>query len=121
LGLWSHLALRRVNERRDGRIGWRKKITRWVMAWAPIRRISSPKLRCRRLAVADLSAVESIYFGALERASAEERAAYLDAAGGGDAELRKHVERLLRSAISLGLPVSSFAIRATSCSATYRS
>jgi WD40 repeat protein len=43
----------------------------------------------------NLSAVESIFFAALDRASAEERAAYLEKACGADAELRGNVERLL--------------------------
>ncbi|HVS38861.1 MAG TPA: serine/threonine-protein kinase [Gemmataceae bacterium] len=43
----------------------------------------------------NLSAVESIFFAALEKVSAEERAAYLDQACGQDAPLRRHVENLL--------------------------
>jgi serine/threonine protein kinase/WD40 repeat protein len=43
----------------------------------------------------DLSAVESILFAALARASDPDRAAFLDKACGQDAELRRHVERLL--------------------------
>jgi serine/threonine protein kinase len=43
----------------------------------------------------DLSAVESIFFAALASPSAEERAAVLNTACGADADLRKHVERML--------------------------
>src|SRR5262245_39590450 len=43
----------------------------------------------------NLSAVESIFFGALEKRSAEERAAYLDEACAGDVEMRGCVERML--------------------------
>ena len=43
--------------------------------------------------MADLSAVESIFFAALEKPSDEERAAFLNAACGGDAELRNAVHR----------------------------
>jgi serine/threonine protein kinase/WD40 repeat protein len=43
----------------------------------------------------NLSAVESIFFAALEKALPEERAAYLDQACGKVGELRQHVERLL--------------------------
>jgi serine/threonine protein kinase len=45
--------------------------------------------------MADLSAVESIFFAALEKPSGQERAAFLDVACAADAELRKHVERML--------------------------
>ena len=41
------------------------------------------------------SRVEEIFFAALDRPSAEERAAYLSVACGGDAGLRRRVERLL--------------------------
>src|SRR5262245_58138858 len=40
---------------------------------------------------------ESIFFGAAALASAEERAAYLNEACGGDAALREEVEALLRA------------------------
>jgi WD40 repeat protein/serine/threonine protein kinase len=43
----------------------------------------------------NLSRVESIFFAALEKPSAEERVAYLDQACGPDTELRRHIERLL--------------------------
>jgi serine/threonine protein kinase/WD40 repeat protein len=43
----------------------------------------------------DLTAVESILFAALEKASEAERTAFLDAACAHDPELRRHVERLL--------------------------
>jgi serine/threonine protein kinase len=45
--------------------------------------------------MADLSAVESIFFAALEKPSGVERAAFLTGVCGADAELRKHVERML--------------------------
>jgi hypothetical protein len=45
--------------------------------------------------VSDPSQVESIFFAALEKESAAERAAYLDQACGGDDALRQRVERLL--------------------------
>ena len=43
------------------------------------------------------SRVESIFFAALEKKTAAERADYLDQACGGDAELRRRVERLLEA------------------------
>src|SRR5262245_37909605 len=53
--------------------------------------------------------VESLFFAALERGTAAGRAAYLDAACGGDAGLRRQVERLLaahpRVGDFLGTPV----------------
>ncbi|HEY7153037.1 MAG TPA: protein kinase [Gemmataceae bacterium] len=50
----------------------------------------------------NLSAVESIYFAALEKGSPEERAAYLDEACGADGELRLCVERLLNAQPKVG-------------------
>lgn len=50
----------------------------------------------------ELSRVESIFFAALERGDAQERAAYLDAACGDDQELRSRVERLLSAHPQLG-------------------
>ena len=50
----------------------------------------------------NLSAVESIFFAALEKASPEERAAYLDQACGKEGELRQHVERLLSAHPKVG-------------------
>jgi hypothetical protein len=41
------------------------------------------------------SAVESIFLAALENGSPQERSAFLDAACGADAELRRRIERLL--------------------------
>ena len=41
------------------------------------------------------SQVETIFFAALEKKTAEERADYLDRACGSDAALRRRVERLL--------------------------
>jgi WD40 repeat protein/serine/threonine protein kinase len=43
----------------------------------------------------DLSAVESIFFAALEKPSDQERAAFLQAACANDVDLRKHIERML--------------------------
>jgi serine/threonine protein kinase/tetratricopeptide (TPR) repeat protein len=45
--------------------------------------------------VTDLTAVEALFFAALEKPSGPERGAFLDEACGNDAELRRHVERLL--------------------------
>ncbi len=45
--------------------------------------------------MASSSRVETIFFEALEKKTAKERADYLDHACGGDAELRIQVERLL--------------------------
>jgi serine/threonine protein kinase/WD40 repeat protein len=50
----------------------------------------------------NLSAVESIFLAALDRASPEDRAAYLDQACGKDAELRQRVERLLAAHPKVG-------------------
>jgi serine/threonine protein kinase len=49
----------------------------------------------RSLAMTDLSAVESIFFAALEKPSADERAAFLKDVCGPNEDLRKHVERML--------------------------
>ncbi len=43
----------------------------------------------------NLTAVEAILFAALDKPSDPERTAFLDAACGHDADLRRHVERLL--------------------------
>ena len=43
------------------------------------------------------SQVETIFFGVLDRETAVERARYLDQACGGDAGLRRQVERLLEA------------------------
>ncbi len=43
------------------------------------------------------SQVETIFFGTLDRETTVERARYLDEACGGDAELRRRVERLLEA------------------------
>jgi WD40 repeat protein/serine/threonine protein kinase len=45
--------------------------------------------------VTDLTVVEALFFAALEKPSEQERAAFLDEACGNDADLRRHVERLL--------------------------
>jgi serine/threonine protein kinase len=50
----------------------------------------------------NLSVVESIFFAALDQASAEERAAYLDKACGQDQNLRHRVERLLSAHPKVG-------------------
>jgi serine/threonine protein kinase/tetratricopeptide (TPR) repeat protein len=49
-----------------------------------------------------MSPVEAIFFAALEKSTAEERGAYLDEACGGDAELRRRVERLLAAHPEVG-------------------
>jgi hypothetical protein len=48
------------------------------------------------------SAVESIFIAALQKQSAERRAAYLDQACGPDLELRRCVERLLSAHPKVG-------------------
>jgi serine/threonine protein kinase/tetratricopeptide (TPR) repeat protein len=50
----------------------------------------------------NLSAVESVFFAALDRETPEERAAYLDQACGADPELRRCVERLLQAQPRVG-------------------
>jgi WD40 repeat protein/serine/threonine protein kinase len=50
----------------------------------------------------NLSAVEAIFFAALNKRSAEERAAYLEAACGADLELRRSVQRLLNAEPKVG-------------------
>src|SRR5262249_39487614 len=57
--------------------------------------IVSRVIPSRRLAMPDLSVIESIFFAALDKRSGEERASYLNAVCGDDAELRGHVERIL--------------------------
>ena len=52
--------------------------------------------------MASLTAVEAIFQAALEKGSAEERAAYLDQACQGDSDLRQQVERLLHAQQQLG-------------------
>src|SRR3954463_6282668 len=52
--------------------------------------------------MSNASAVEALLFAALELGSAAERAAYLDSACGGDAELRRQVERLLKAHAHVG-------------------
>jgi hypothetical protein len=47
--------------------------------------------------MASSSEVESIFFAALEKKAGAERADYLDQACGGDAALRRQVERLLEA------------------------
>src|SRR5262249_54288330 len=47
-------------------------------------------------------AVEALFFAALEKGTAAERAAYLDAACRGDAELRRQVQKLLRAHPKVG-------------------
>src|SRR5262249_55291115 len=48
------------------------------------------------------AAAESVFFAALEKGTATERAAYLDSACGGDAELRRQVQKLLNAYPRLG-------------------
>src|SRR5262249_6643913 len=50
----------------------------------------------------------SIFCGALERLAADERAAYLDAACGQDAELRARIEALLRAHEAAGEAAGGF-------------
>ena len=50
----------------------------------------------------NLSAVESIFFAALDKGSPEERASYLDRACGPDLELRGCVERMLKAQPKVG-------------------
>jgi serine/threonine protein kinase/tetratricopeptide (TPR) repeat protein len=52
--------------------------------------------------VDNLSAVESIFFAALDKSSHEERAAYLDQACGPDLQLRGRVERMLKVKPQIG-------------------
>jgi serine/threonine protein kinase/tetratricopeptide (TPR) repeat protein len=52
--------------------------------------------------MSQLASVEAIFFAALEKPSPEERAAYLDGACGGDAELRRCVERMLNAQPKVG-------------------
>ena len=52
--------------------------------------------------MSDLSAVESIFLAALEKGSADERAAYLNEACAGDEDLRRRVERLLNAHPKVG-------------------
>ena len=62
-----------------------------------IRRVEERDPPQRSSAMASSSQVESIFFAALEKKTAAERAAYLDQACGGDAALRFQVERLLEA------------------------
>src|SRR4051794_4684402 len=48
------------------------------------------------------SPAEAIFFAALEKGTAEERVAYLDAACGEDSNLRRRVERLLAAHPQVG-------------------
>src|SRR5262245_28810028 len=48
------------------------------------------------------SATEAIFFAALEKATAAERAAFLDEACAGDEDLRRRVERLLAAHPQVG-------------------
>src|SRR5438105_786029 len=59
------------------------------------RRVAPTSLGPRSPTVVDLTAVESILFAALDKPSDRERAAFLHEACGHDAELHRHVERLL--------------------------
>jgi WD40 repeat protein/serine/threonine protein kinase/tetratricopeptide (TPR) repeat protein len=66
-----------------------------VMDLPRFRRIVFRSHPSRRLNMADLTAIESIFFAALEKPSAQERASFLNAACGADSEIRRQVERLL--------------------------
>src|SRR5262245_27924039 len=48
------------------------------------------------------NAVEALLFAALEKATAAERTAFLDSACGGDATLRRQIEKLLRAHARVG-------------------
>src|SRR5947209_9928177 len=48
------------------------------------------------------SPAEAIFFAALEKGTAKERAAYVNAACGGDSNLRRRVERLLAAHPQVG-------------------
>ncbi len=50
----------------------------------------------------NLASAESIFFAALVKGSPQERSAYLDEACGGDEDLRRHVERLLKAQPKVG-------------------
>jgi hypothetical protein len=52
--------------------------------------------------VTEISPAEAIFFAALAKADAAKRTAYLDAACGGDAELRRCVDRLLSAHPKVG-------------------
>ncbi len=52
--------------------------------------------------MSDAAAVEALFFAALEKGSAAERAAFLESACGGDAGLRRQVERLLKAHAGVG-------------------
>jgi eukaryotic-like serine/threonine-protein kinase len=52
--------------------------------------------------MSNASAVEALFFAALEKGTAAERAAYLDSACGGDAGLRRQVEKLLHAHAKVG-------------------
>src|SRR5262245_35748159 len=50
----------------------------------------------------EMSPIEAIFFAALEKPTAGERVPYLDEACGGDADLRRRVERLLAAHPEVG-------------------
>ena len=52
--------------------------------------------------MSNASAVEALFFAALEKGTAAERAAYLDSACAGDADLRRQVEKLLEAHLRVG-------------------
>src|SRR5438309_255097 len=52
--------------------------------------------------MSDASAVEALLFAALDKPTADERAAFLDSACAGDAELRRQVEKLLKAHANVG-------------------
>src|SRR5262245_52006688 len=54
------------------------------------------------LTVTEMSPAEALFFAALEKADPTERAAYLDEACAGDADLRRRVDRLLAAHPKVG-------------------
>src|SRR5207249_7433317 len=69
---------------------------------APARRMVGSDPFARSQAMSNAAAAEALFFAALDKGAAAERAAYLDSACGGDAGLRRQVEKLLRAHPRLG-------------------
>src|SRR5262249_10247804 len=61
------------------------------------------------------AAVEALFFAALEKGTAAERAAYLDSACGSDAELRRQVEKLLNAHPRVGNFLKKPAVEQLAC------
>src|SRR5215470_3516139 len=59
-------------------------------------------VRCPGCVMTEPSPAEAIFFAALERATAAERAAFLGEACAGDEGLRRRVERLLAAHVQVG-------------------